>query len=281
MVTPSGRASGPDTPGGLVLVANDHEWTARSVETILVAAGYRVVRAFTAAETLDVARRRLPDAFILDHQLPDFSGLELCRQIRDDPRFGASTPVIITTAGPSGRTQRLAAYEAGAWEFYGQPLDGQALLHKVRAYLAARREVIRVTMAGLLDPETMLYSRLGLVRRTAELASDAQRRGEGIACVAMTVGDGPADPELTQRIGEMLTRTARTADAKGRLGPNSFAVVGTTDAAGAAKLASRLEQAMVEVHPTLRIVVSAPEMATLKDLDVASLLERTVSELAA
>jgi len=251
------------------------------VETILVAAGYRVVRTFTAAETLDVARRRLPDAFILDHQLPDFSGLELCRQIREDLRFGASTPVIITTAGPSGRTQRLAAYEAGAWEFYGQPLDGQALLHKVRAYLAARREVIRVTMAGLLDPETMLYSRLGLTRRTAELAADAQRRGEGIACVAMTVGDVPADRELTQRVGELLTRTARTADAKGRLGPNSFAVVGTTDAAGAGTLARRLEQAIIEVHPTLRMVVTVPELATLKGLDAASLLERTSSELAA
>lgn len=277
MPTSLNAANGPEIPGGLVLVANDHEWTARSIETILVAAGYRVVRTFTAAETLDVARRRLPDAFILDHQLPDFSGLELCRSIRSDPRFGASTPVIITTAGPSGRTQRLAAYEAGAWEFYGQPLDGQALLHKVRAYLAARREVLRVTMAGLLDPETMLYSKLGLAKRTAELASDAQRRGEGIACVTMTVAEGPVDRDLTLRIGETISRTVRTADAKGRIGPNSFAVIGATTEMGASTLAHRLEVAMAEVHPTLRVVVNIPDLASLRELDATTLLERTLA----
>ena len=144
------RRSTLDSGQGLILVANDHEWTARSVESILVASGYGVVRTFTGRETMDVASQRGPDVFILDHQLPDFSGLEVCRLLRQDPRFGASTPIIITTAGPSGRTQRLAAYEAGAWEFYGQPLDGEALLHKVRVFLESRREVSRLALAGLI-----------------------------------------------------------------------------------------------------------------------------------
>ncbi len=272
---------GPEMPAGLVLVANDHEWTARSVETILVAAGYRVVRTFTGAETLDVAGRRLPDAFILDHQLPDFSGLEVCRQIRADRRFGASTPVILTTAGPSGRAQRLAAYEAGAWEFYGQPLDGQALLHKVRAYLAARREVIRVTMAGLLDPETMLYSRLGLVRRMDEMAADAQRRGEGVACVALATGEDDSDRSRTQRIAELLSHTARSADAKGRLGPAAYAVVGATDAAGARRLAARLTEAMAPELPHLKVTVTVPDAASLPRLDATALLDEAAMAVAA
>ena len=97
---------------GLVLIANDHEWTARSIETILVANGLRVVRTFTGHETLAAAARELPDLFILDHQLPDISGVAVCAALRADPRFGASAPIMITTAGPSGRQQRLAAYEA-------------------------------------------------------------------------------------------------------------------------------------------------------------------------
>src|SRR5262245_2013772 len=87
----------------LVLIANDQEWTARSVESILFANGYRVLRTYTATETLEVAGTALPDMVILDQQLPDFSGGEVCRRLREDPRFGASLPVFITTAGPSGR----------------------------------------------------------------------------------------------------------------------------------------------------------------------------------
>lgn len=269
--------SRPGQGPGLVLVANDHEWTARSVETILVAAGHRVVRTFTGEETLKVAEERLPDAFILDHQLPDFSGLDVCRKLRSDPRFGASTPIILTTAGPSGRAQRLAAYEAGAWEFYGQPLDGQALLHKIRAYLAARREVTRITMAGLVDPETMLYSRIGLVRRMEELASDARRRGETIACVAVSVsGD-----ERSSWVSDLLLKTARTADAKGRLGPNSFAVVGTTDARGAGRLADRIRAAIGDYAGELRVVVTTPSSALPDEFDPNAFLSEASNKLAA
>src|ERR1019366_9632360 len=95
--------------GPLVLIANDQEWTGRAVESILVATGYRVVHALTATQALEVARRVSPDLAILDLQLPDFSGVEVCRQLRSDPQFGPSLPIIITTAGPSGRPQRATA----------------------------------------------------------------------------------------------------------------------------------------------------------------------------
>ncbi|MGH7593037.1 MAG: response regulator, partial [Gemmatimonadales bacterium] len=103
----------------LILIANDQEWTSRAVESILAANGYQVVRASTALQAMDLLETHQPDLLILDLQLPDYSGTELCRRLRADPRFGQFLPVIITTAGPSGREQRLAAYQAGAWEFYG------------------------------------------------------------------------------------------------------------------------------------------------------------------
>lgn len=242
---------------GLVLVANDHEWTARSVETILVAGGYDVVRAFTGRESLELAARHRPDVFILDHQLPDFSGLEVCRLLREDPVFGASTPIMITTAGPSGRTQRLAAYEAGAWEFYGQPLDGEALLHKVRVYLSARAEVVRLVEAGLLDAVTGLYNRAGLARRATELAAQAHRRGEALACVAINLaaegGDGAG-------VGTLLRSLTRASDACGMVGPGAFAVVGSTDARhGAATLADRLREAFRSAGTAVRVAVVAAE----------------------
>ena len=132
MANPAEAAAPP-----LVLIANDQEWAARSLESILGPNGYSVIRAHTGRQALERARQAEPDLVILDAQMPDMHGIDICRALRDDPRFGATTPIIITTAGPSGRAQRLEAYRAGAWEFLGQPLDGEARLLKLRTYAQA------------------------------------------------------------------------------------------------------------------------------------------------
>lgn len=260
---------------GLVLIANDHEWTARSLETILVAAGLRVVRTFTGRETLESAARDAPHLFILDQQLPDITGVEVCAALRADPRFGASTPVLITTAGPSGRQQRLAAYEAGAWEFYGQPLDGEALLHKVRVFIAARREAVAGASGALIDVATGLYTRAGLEHRSAELASEARRSGTGLACVALAAVNGSA--VLPESVAQALRSHARASDVAGRLGANSFAVLaGGLGHAGAVRLAERLHDAVGSLSESTgtawRVGIAALDDATLPALDPADVL---------
>lgn len=227
-----------DSP--LILIANDQEWTARAVESILVSNGYQVVRAFTAREATELAEARDPDLLILDLQLPDYSGIELCRRLRADPRFGPLLPVIITTAGPSGRQQRLAAYAAGAWEFYGQPLDAEALLHKVATYHQTYRKLRRLRQDALMDGETGLYNRVGLVKRATELLGDARRSGREIACVAWSV---PTPFEGMQEVGAGLRRQARASDAFGRLSGSEFAAVALdTDLDGAQHFADRVQE---------------------------------------
>ena len=149
----------PNAP--LVLIANDQEWSARSLESILGPNGYAVVRAYTGQQALERARTSQPDLIILDAQMPDMHGFEVCRALRADPRFSATTPIVITTSGPSGRTQRLEAYRAGAWEFLGQPLDGEALLLKLGTFLQSKREVDALREENLLDPGSGLYNEIG------------------------------------------------------------------------------------------------------------------------
>ena len=73
----------------LVLVANDQEWSARSLESILGPHGYAVLRAYTGRQTIDLARSAQPDVIILDARLPDLDGLDVCRSLRADPRMAA------------------------------------------------------------------------------------------------------------------------------------------------------------------------------------------------
>ena len=223
----------PTTP--LVLIANDQEWSARSLESILGPNGYSVVRAYTGQQALERARTAQPDLIILDAQMPDMHGFEVCRALRADSRFSATTPIVITTSGPSGRTQRLEAYQAGAWEFLGQPLDGESLLLKLNTYLASKREVDALREENLLDPGTGLYNMRGLARRAKEIGSEAFRRRDPLACVVFSPdADEPVEEEesidaeeqrMSDQVGLLFRQAGRASDAIGRLGPNEFAVI--------------------------------------------------------
>jgi len=235
----------------LVLIANDQEWSARSLESILAPKGYAVVRAYTCYQALERARSSQPDIVILDAQMPDLHGIEVCRQLKDDPRFSPTVPILITTAGPSGRTQRIEAYQAGAWEFLGQPLDGEALLLKLDTFVRAKLEVDRVRDESLLDQATGLYNMRGLSRRAREIASEAFRRKHALACVVFVPeadallqgGAEEAGRRVAAGIGEALRRIGRSSDAIGRLGPLEFAVIApATGPEDTVRLVERLRQ---------------------------------------
>ncbi len=226
------RDKAPAAP--LVLIANDQEWSARSLESILGPHGYSVVRAYTGQQALERARASQPDLIILDAQMPDLHGFEVCRTLRSDPRFSATTPIVITTSGPSGRTQRLEAYQAGAWEFLGQPLDGESLLLKLGNFLQSKREVDALREESLLDPETGLYNMRGLARRAKEIGSDAFRRRDPLACVVFSpeadAAGWEAEPEqeelrMADQVGLLFRQAGRASDALGRLGQFEFAVI--------------------------------------------------------
>ena len=235
----------------LVLIANDQEWSARSLESILGPNGFSVVRAYTGQQALERARTSQPDIIILDAQMPDMHGFEVCRALRSDPRFSTTTPIVITTSGPSGRTQRLEAYRCGAWEFLGQPLDGEALLLKLDTFLKSKRQVDLLREENLLDSGTGLYNMRGLARRAREIGSDAIRRHEALACVVFAPeseleNDDDEAPEeellrMSDQVGAVFRQVGRVSDAIGRLGPTEFAVIApATGADGAVRLVNRL-----------------------------------------
>jgi diguanylate cyclase (GGDEF)-like protein len=289
------RDKAPSTP--LVLIANDQEWSARSLESILGPSGYSVVRAYTGQQALERVRTTQPDIIILDAQMPDVHGFEVCRQLRSDPRFSATTPIIITTSGPSGRTQRLEAYRAGAWEFLGQPVDGEALLLKLATFLQCKREVDSLREESLLDPGTGLYNMRGLARRAHEIGADAFRRRDPLACVvfAPEAEDATAespDEELqriAEQVGQLLKRVGRSSDAIGRLGESEFAVIApATSTEGALRLVRRLgstiESSPIPVRGgerTLRVQAgycAVPDFAE-SPIDAVELLLRATTAL--
>lgn len=241
-------------PGaGPIFVVNDHEWTARSIETLLAAAGHQTVRAFTGAQLEALLATESPDALILDVQLPDASALDLLPRLKAAGLIGPCVPVILTTAGPSGRSMRLRASEAGAWEFFGQPLDGGALLAKLQVFLTAYRAA-REESGGA---PAGYYAGEALRHRALELGALARRSGVPVSCLSLEFPDHRQSGD--EAFAAAIRRVGRAGDALGCLGPGHFVVLAFgADAAGADRLAERLRTAVSDVSadaiPRIRLV---------------------------
>ena len=286
------REQASSTP--TVLVANDQEWSARSLESILVPNGYSVIRAHTGEQALERSLSSAPDLIILDAQMPDIHGFDVCRMLRDDPRISATTPIVITTSGPSGRAQRLEAYRAGAWEFLGQPLDGEALLLKLRTFVQSKLEVDALRDESLVDPATGFYNMRGLARRAREIGSEASRRHQALACVVFApIVDSTEDPadeavleEVAEQVGRVFREAGRSSDAVGRLVHGEFAVIApTTGHDGAVRLAERMGRTVEKAFErsaapvTLRAGYAAVDDFGASEFDAVELLLRATTAL--
>jgi diguanylate cyclase (GGDEF)-like protein len=245
----------------LVLVADDQEWSARSLESILGPRGYAVLRAYTGRQALELARSAQPDLVLLDVRMPDLDGIEVCRLLREEPTFSAHTPVIMVTSGPADRAQMLAALQAGAWDYVASPIDGEAMLAKLDTYMRSKRETDRIREESLLDQFTGLYNIRGLARRAREIGADAYRHHESLSCVAFTAEPVPVvlsretinelGAQVAAHLSAVFRRTGRVSDAIGRLGQQEFAIIAPcTEARGATRLLQRLQESL-EAEPIM------------------------------
>src|SRR6476619_2649826 len=232
----------------LVLIASHGEWVGRSVESVLELNGYTVLRVAGGRRALDLARRVNPDAVLLDDTLSEMGGVEVCRALRDDPLWDHSIPIFVTSPAPASNRVRLAAYEAGAWDFCSQPLDVETLLLKLSTYVRARRRLEDVQASSLIDPLTGLYSMFGLQQWAEQLGARASRNHEPLACLAVTsnaVASGkPASTELTY-MADICRAQSRKSDIVGYVGESRFAILAPdTDESGARQFVDRLQRAV-------------------------------------
>jgi diguanylate cyclase (GGDEF)-like protein len=234
----------------VIQIASRHEWTARSLESILAPRGYVVRKAFTRADTLSQLHHEPPDAVIVD-DLADADAPALCRELREGMVVTPSTPVFLLLTRPATRRDRLAAWRAGAWACLGDPLDQEELLAVLAAFLPAKLDADQARTDGLLDEATGVYNVRGVTRRARELAAQASRHHAALGCVLIapdtveSLNGSTDEDQLLQRIASTLKATARLSDAIGRLGPTAFIILAVdTDAAQARRLGERLAQAI-------------------------------------
>src|SRR5690606_35579528 len=134
----SNAASGParETDGARILLADDDASMRRLLRTVLEREGFDVVEALDGLETLDAVEGNGIDLVILDHDMPNLTGLGVLEEMRARVST-ASIPVIMLTARTDDT--ELEALELGAQDFMTKPVQPRSLVARVKAVLKRTR----------------------------------------------------------------------------------------------------------------------------------------------
>lgn len=117
----------------VLLLVDDDAVMLAATTRLLVRAGFGVMSATTGEEGLRLARTCQPRLVLLDVELPDYSGLEVLRQIRADPEL-ENMSVVFLSAKRIQSEHQVSGLEVGADGYIARPISNEELLARVRAH---------------------------------------------------------------------------------------------------------------------------------------------------
>ena len=117
-----------------ILVVDDEPDLLDINSTILRSAGYEVLEASTGNDCLRIATEEHPDLILLDVNLPDISGIDVCRQIKADPEL-IGTYVILISGMKASSENQVEGLEEGADGYIVRPISKRELLARVHAMM--------------------------------------------------------------------------------------------------------------------------------------------------
>ena len=125
------------TARGNIMVVDDTPANLRLVEDMLQQRGYEI-RLFPRGRlAIAAAGQEPPDLILLDVNMPEMSGHEVCRRLKQDPRL-SDIPVIFLTAASTSE-EKLECFRAGGVDFIAKPFQMEEVLARVNAHLTVRR----------------------------------------------------------------------------------------------------------------------------------------------
>jgi two-component system, OmpR family, alkaline phosphatase synthesis response regulator PhoP len=179
-----------------VLIVEDEKQIARLVRLYLEEAGFAVVEIHDGAQAIQSFRHERPDLIVLDLNLPNVDGIDICRTLRKE----SDVPVIMLTAR-SDEADRLIGLEMGADDYVVKPFSPREVVARVRAVLR------RLSRSGA-SPELMRVGSLML-----DLAG--YRATIGDHTLTLTPSEFEILSTLTRNAGRVLTRLQLLEETQG------------------------------------------------------------------
>ena len=116
-----------------VLIVEDNELNMKLFHDLLEAHGYATVGTRSGIDALDLARKHRPDLILMDIQLPEVSGLEVTKWLKDDPELKSIPVVAVTAFAMKGDEERIR--QGGCEAYVSKPISVPKFIETIKTYL--------------------------------------------------------------------------------------------------------------------------------------------------
>lgn len=116
-----------------VLIVEDNELNMKLFNDLLEAHGYETLQTKDGFKALELAREHTPDLILMDIQLPEVSGLEVTKWLKDDDDLSAIPVVAVTAFAMKGDEERIR--EGGCEAYLSKPITVTTFIETVRSFL--------------------------------------------------------------------------------------------------------------------------------------------------
>jgi diguanylate cyclase (GGDEF)-like protein len=235
-----------------ILLVDDDLMVIRILNCIL--SDFAPVRFATSGRAaLKLARESTPDLVLLDVDMPEFSGFEVCKAFKSDPAL-AEVPIIFITSHESAQLE-AKGLELGASDFIGKPPHALLVLARVRTYQRLKNLSETVRSAVKMDFLTGAVTRRQIEKALTQEWLRVQRSAaplaflladiEGFAAYNTQFGDERGDACLKSVADALRAAARRPTDLLGRYAGGQFALLlPNTDGRGVARVAQRVTESV-------------------------------------
>ena len=116
-----------------VMIVEDNELNMKLFRDLIEACGYETVRTRNGLEALDLAREHNPDLILMDIQLPEVSGLEVTKWLKEDDQLHRIPVIAVTAFAMKGDEERIR--EGGCEAYLSKPISVSHFLDTIRRFL--------------------------------------------------------------------------------------------------------------------------------------------------
>jgi two-component system cell cycle response regulator DivK len=116
-----------------VLVVEDNELNMKLFHDLLLAQGYRILSSRDGVDALRMAREHNPDLVLMDIQLPEVSGLEITKWIKEDESLRHIPVVAVTALAMKGDEEKIR--QGGCEAYIAKPISVASFLDTIQRYL--------------------------------------------------------------------------------------------------------------------------------------------------
>ncbi|AZQ85636.1 diguanylate cyclase [Colwellia sp. Arc7-635] len=193
----------------------------------------KIIFATNGSDALMLAETKLPDVILLDAEMPDMDGFEVCMNLKKKERT-AHIPIIFITSH-SGSDFEMKVFDAGASDYINKPLNPRVVLARASLQLNYKRALESLEHLSLTDSLTGLFNRRAFDKKFSLEFTRAQRSGIPITLLMLDIdefkkyndhfGHIMGDTCIQQTAGALLETIQRTTDFVARYGGEEFAIV--------------------------------------------------------